>query len=552
VGSPIIFSMKTSLSGDLVLARELRMSEINLRHFIGKVVTLPDIRPVELIYNDDQLQKYIKPHLEFVYEIRFQPLPEPVTLGIYWMDSNRNPIRLLSTVYTPDLTIGKYSAKFDLEKTLGPANFSKTTRPTNAMYIGLVVDGINAESGVLEETNEENNVAFQYVPCNALLLDSLTNGVTSDRPTEMIVGFFPNYDFSLEYAKKACNALHFNFNNHIIGWDNLDVVAYLLRGVTYAPPGTIIDPNTNQPNKSYLPRVEADETVNPPIWYDESKNPEIVRLNAVELDRPTEDDPIYDPVHHAEGLIYYFSKSKNRLSQARPDSLPDDDLSYYRLEEPDSYRNFESGRNRLGEKNALIFSDRPMAAREVWGIRGTARHFQTSLTVVRELGTETFFDLRKRLSFKWSSNATIGPDDSEAGRVSAPVFDREPSLASQWHNQTQPEDVNQSTTVSPLDALFIINELNKGGIRNLVETVRSESSISHFLDTNNDNQLSPVDALLVINYLNQNGIGGEGESSSVRVHAVASSIARENVFSNEEFLIGLLDEEIRINRRLRK
>jgi len=72
------------------------------------------------------------------------------------------------------------------------------------------------------------------------------------------------------------------------------------------------------------------------------------------------------------------------------------------------------------------------------------------------------------------------------------------------HNSWFGKDVNNDLRVTPLDALMVINELNRGGARGLA----GETAIpSKFIDVNGDNQLSPIDALQVINSLNR----GSGE-----------------------------------------
>ena len=75
-------------------------------------------------------------------------------------------------------------------------------------------------------------------------------------------------------------------------------------------------------------------------------------------------------------------------------------------------------------------------------------------------------------------------------------------------NQTLPEDVNADGEASPVDALVVINAINRG-----LQAGESEQRSSMFYDTNGDGALSPADALLVINYLNRVAIG-EGSSST--------------------------------------
>ncbi len=70
---------------------------------------------------------------------------------------------------------------------------------------------------------------------------------------------------------------------------------------------------------------------------------------------------------------------------------------------------------------------------------------------------------------------------------------------SPWHNNVFPEDVDADTTLSPLDALQVINQINQGVV---LENPPGEGEASLFPDVDNDSQLSPLDALLVINALN--------------------------------------------------
>jgi large repetitive protein len=84
----------------------------------------------------------------------------------------------------------------------------------------------------------------------------------------------------------------------------------------------------------------------------------------------------------------------------------------------------------------------------------------------------------------------------------------------EFHNSSNPEDVNGDGFVSPIDALLIINKLNSGGVGPLGNgNGEGETGGSFYPDTNNDGFLSPIDALGVINKLNLPKGSGEGESS---------------------------------------
>jgi len=64
--------------------------------------------------------------------------------------------------------------------------------------------------------------------------------------------------------------------------------------------------------------------------------------------------------------------------------------------------------------------------------------------------------------------------------------------------------VNADGSVTPLDALMVINVLNNG---------QSNAQIYTVIDVNADGNVTPLDALLVINYLNDENAIGEGEAS---------------------------------------
>ena len=79
-------------------------------------------------------------------------------------------------------------------------------------------------------------------------------------------------------------------------------------------------------------------------------------------------------------------------------------------------------------------------------------------------------------------------------------------LAVDWRNPVNPYDVNRDMSVSPIDALIGINELNRVGPHTL--TGRDANSDLPYLDVSGDNEISPIDVLQVFNLLND-GRGGE-------------------------------------------
>jgi hypothetical protein len=82
------------------------------------------------------------------------------------------------------------------------------------------------------------------------------------------------------------------------------------------------------------------------------------------------------------------------------------------------------------------------------------------------------------------------------------------------HNFVFPEDCDNSGDVTPLDALALINAINRNG------TSSGEGGAELPLDVNADGQLTPLDPLVVINHLNRS------EPSGVSSVPVETRIAR--------------------------
>lgn len=73
-----------------------------------------------------------------------------------------------------------------------------------------------------------------------------------------------------------------------------------------------------------------------------------------------------------------------------------------------------------------------------------------------------------------------------------------------WHLAASPADTNDDGSVSPLDALRVINAIDLHGIFSIDSAPQAAlDGPNYFLDVNNDGQVSPLDALTVINALDQ-------------------------------------------------
>ena len=88
---------------------------------------------------------------------------------------------------------------------------------------------------------------------------------------------------------------------------------------------------------------------------------------------------------------------------------------------------------------------------------------------------------------------------SPASRVDCPYF-----------NAALPEDTNDSGTVTVLDALNVLNDIGRGGVRIL----QVDEAITTLVDVNNDGRVSTLDALLVLNKVALISSGGEGEAEN--------------------------------------
>jgi hypothetical protein len=82
-----------------------------------------------------------------------------------------------------------------------------------------------------------------------------------------------------------------------------------------------------------------------------------------------------------------------------------------------------------------------------------------------------------------------------------------------WQNSSDRLDANTDSSVSPIDALVIINELNDpmvSGAGGLLPAPPA-AGITFYYDVSGDGVVSPIDVLLVINFLNDL-TGGESET----------------------------------------
>ncbi len=113
----------------------------------------------------------------------------------------------------------------------------------------------------------------------------------------------------------------------------------------------------------------------------------------------------------------------------------------------------------------------------------------------------------------------------------------------EWTNGDNALDVNNDDSVSPLDALFILNDLNLRGARPLASRGHDEP----YLDVNADRHVSPLDALLVVNELNRLNVVRSLTRAPVAARSVVSlagaALADQVFVGNDNPLLSQSDDQ---------
>lgn len=100
-------------------------------------------------------------------------------------------------------------------------------------------------------------------------------------------------------------------------------------------------------------------------------------------------------------------------------------------------------------------------------------------------------------------------------------------MASDWQNAALIRDVDNSSLVTPLDVLLLVNQLNNSGSRELPP--RTPNTGDPYYDVNGDHFLTPLDVLVVINAINNVGdrqptvVGGLAPASDPNSNGVVLS-----------------------------
>jgi hypothetical protein len=132
----------------------------------------------------------------------------------------------------------------------------------------------------------------------------------------------------------------------------------------------------------------------------------------------------------------------------------------------------------------------------------------------------TLLKLKDGVSVRQDDGATIEVEVTATDSGSPPQ-QRQATLTIQvlanpapWHNQGNARDASGDGDISPIDALVIINELNRPTIISSTQqlpTARPAESDLPFYDVNEDGFATAIDTLIIINFLNDPEGQAEGE-----------------------------------------
>lgn len=170
------------------------------------------------------------------------------------------------------------------------------------------------------------------------------------------------------------------------------------------------------------------------------------------------------------------------------------------------------GIDRLGPDEKLLFAV-PMRAREA-GIF----EFEPNQADILPQNSVLLFD----------SSDPVAPEQIEFRSAELTITSQ---VTNVQLNPNNAMDVNDDTSVSPIDALLVINELNSGATP---AARAADDKGDLFLDVSGDGVLSPLDALLIINELNNNSQRNGVNAIAAAIHNSPNTSEVERVTHNAE------------------
>lgn len=128
-----------------------------------------------------------------------------------------------------------------------------------------------------------------------------------------------------------------------------------------------------------------------------------------------------------------------------------------------------------------------------------------------------------------------------------------------WHNLSEPKNANSdrdnfgNQVINAIDALVIINFINRNGVGKLPAAREASPSRTEYLyDVDNNSFINATDALIVINYLRFSGGSGEGEGEDrpLPTASTQKTIPNSSDYPIELGLVDLLAEDHQRRRRV--
>ncbi|MEM6469040.1 MAG: spondin domain-containing protein [Planctomycetota bacterium] len=245
--------------------------------------------------------------------------------------------------------------------------------------------------------------------------------------------------------------------------------------------------------------------------------------------------PVFDPGDIASQIIEVESTYENRFFSFASMIIPSND-AFVANRDARRYELFDSEGNFVGARQITIYGrDILDAGTEVNDPNGGAAFSTEGGTSVDEnglirlheglddfigTGIPTGGTLQSAFnSFTPIATITISLVDPEAD-VCSGVLGACSSRSVSLQNSILSADVNRDGTVSPLDALLVINFLGRFGILGTISDEAQATGLA--LDVEGDELISPIDALSVINEIARRLSGGEGERTDNIDSAIGS------------------------------
>lgn len=179
-----------------------------------------------------------------------------------------------------------------------------------------------------------------------------------------------------------------------------------------------------------------------------------------------------------------------------------------------------------GFADATWFAGRLLSVRTIAGIPQLQEWVGPTyeLSEVKQWDNGSAFSVRAI-----TSKRLLVTNISQSGIPNFTILDTELNPATvniTWHNSAFPMDVDDDKTMSPLDVLTVVNQINQFG------SWQTEGIGEYFCDVDKDGSISPLDALVIINAINSKPLG-EGESSVDKVSAIDYLFASDEEWSEE-------------------